>query len=76
MAVATYPASDVASDELARHLDAGLRDLARLTEMADRCSPDTLWDVTIGLEPADARRIALCAATLASRQRNPTGASR
>ena len=43
MAIATHPASAVADDELARHLDAGLRDLTRLTEMADRCSPDALW---------------------------------
>ncbi len=76
MAVAPHPASDVARYELARHLHAGLRDLARLTETADRCSPDALWDVTIGLEPGDARRIVLCAATLASKQRNPTGGLR
>jgi hypothetical protein len=68
VAVATHPASDVAADELARHLDAGLRDLVHFTDLADRVSADDLWDKVIAIEPACARRIVHTAATLASRR--------
>ena len=49
VAVATHPASDVAADELARHLDAGLRDLVHFVDLADRVSADDLWDKTSAL---------------------------
>ncbi|MET0511770.1 MAG: hypothetical protein ABW135_08835 [Thermoleophilaceae bacterium] len=65
--------ASVASDELARHLDAGLRDLVRLVDLADTTSVDSLWDTVIAIDPAHARRIVLCAATVASRQRRKAG---
>jgi hypothetical protein len=68
VAVAPYPASAVADDELARHLHAGLRDLVHLTDLADRVTADDLWDKVIAIEPACARRIVHTAATLASRR--------
>ena len=65
VAVATHPASAVADDELARHLDAGLRDLVHLTDLADRVTADDLWDKVNTIEPACARRIVHTAALLA-----------
>jgi hypothetical protein len=52
VAVATHPAPDVAANGLARHLDAGLRDLVHFTDPGDRVSADDLWDTVIAIEPA------------------------